>query len=770
MNPNTLTRQAAGSSTSTTWAASYITGGQSPRGEGEPALMFRRQFEPSGNIASARLLLTARGVVEAFINGTKVGDDLLAPGWTSYHHRLLWRSHDVTELLSEGTNVLGALVVDGWYAGRLGFGGGERNRYGDHIALLAQLEITYHDGTTEQLGTDQTWEWTEGAIRSSSLYDGETVDFRRTRQWHGSWPEAQPARLAVPAGEGLGVLEEQIAPPVRVTDTLHHTSRVLLSNGRFLLDFGQNITGRVRIRLNGDASLTGHRIRLRHAEVLENGELAVRPLRLAAQTDEIVLDGNAVDWAPMGTVHGFRYVEIDGWPTPENDLGQSVVAEVMHTDFLRTGWFGTDHPGVNRLHENIVWSMRGNSVALPTDCPQRDERLGWTGDVQLFAPTAVFLYDCYQFLGSWLRDLAAEQHDDGYVPLWIPTLPAKEWPPFFASVWGDAAVIVPWTLYEATGNAEVLEQQYQSMTQWMTATTGMLGGDGLWTQPFQFGDWLDPAAPPENPAASDTDAHLVANAYLIRCCRIMARTATVLGHLSNAARWKQLAEEVNTSWIRTYVQDDGTITGDTATTYALALVFDLLPTEALRQRAGHRLAAIVRAANHTITTGFVGTPIICDALTLSGNHEDAGKLLLQESCPSWLYPVTMGATTVWERWDSMLPDGTVNPGDMTSFNHYALGAVGSWLHRVIGGLDYVAAPEPRLIVNPRPVQGITTARTSRNTPHGTVTVQWRLIGNLLEITTDLPEGLVAQDGRGVPLPAGRSTFTTPWPGTGQQPG
>lgn len=737
------------------WVAHWISGGSEDRSEGEPAVVFRRRLNLLKPVSSATLFLTARGVVEAFINGVKVGDDLLAPGWTSYNNRVLYRRHDVTHLLQGRDAVLGAVVTDGWYAGRLGFGGGDRNLYGSELAVLAQLEIQYDDGSSFTVSTDANWHWTEGEIRASSLYDGVDVDLRRSLSWADPWPDSQAVRTREMAD--VTILEEQGAPPVRVTDQLRPTDVSFRGGDRAVVDFGQNISGRLRLRLPEDPKLVGRTITIRHAEVLEGDELALRPLREAAQKDRLTLNGSGIDWAPTGTVHGFRYVEISGWPSSVPLDEKTVVAEVVHSDLERTGWFASSHPLINRLHENIVWSMRGNSVSIPTDCPQRDERLGWTGDAQLFAPTANFLYDTSDFYRSWLRDLALEQEPDGRVPLWIPSTPVIGFPPFFAAVWGDAAVIVPWTLFESFGDSSALAEHYPSMAKWMDATTARIGTDGLWRQPFQFGDWLDPSAPPDNPGASDTDADLVSNAYLIRCCRIMAAAAHVLGDESAERRWSAIAHRVLLAWNEAFALDDGRLEGDTATTYALAITFELLQTDTDRERAGAHLAEIVRKSGHVITTGFVGTPAIADALTATGHHRDAGRLLLQLESPSWLYPVTMGATTVWERWDSLLPDGSVNPGEMTSFNHYALGAVGDWLHRVLGGLDYVCAPEARLIVNPRPIEGVDSARTRRHTPHGAISVEWTRKGADLEVTTVIPDGLAAFDGQGNALPQGQAS-------------
>ncbi|MFC7588345.1 alpha-L-rhamnosidase C-terminal domain-containing protein [Nonomuraea antimicrobica] len=406
------------------------------------------------------------------------------------------------------------------------------------------------------------------------------------------------------------------------------------------------------------------------------------------------------------------------------------------------GSFSCSDPDLTRLHENVVWSLRGNYVDLPTDCPQRDERLGWTGDIQVFAPTAAFLYDCAGPLTSWLADLAAEQTALGTVPHyvpWVPLLPAEP-----AAAWGDAAVIVPWVLYERFGDLGVLRAQYASMKAWVDEIAALAGEGHLWDKGFQFGDWLDPAAPPDDPFKARTDSALVATAYHAWTARIVADTADLLGHAADAARYAELAAAVRRAFVREFVTPSGRLACDTQTAYALALHLDLLDTPAQRERAGRRLVELVAADGHHIGTGFVGTPLVCDALVAVGAYDTAYELLTQRECPSWLYPVTMGATTIWERWDSMLPDGTVNPGEMTSFNHYALGAVADFLHRTVAGLAPAAPGYRRLRVAPRPGGGLTGADASLETPYGPASVSWTRTESTMTITATVPPGATAE--------------------------
>ncbi len=472
---------------------------------------------------------------------------------------------------------------------------------------------------------------------------------------------------------------------------------------------------------------------MRHAEVLEHGELGTRPLRRAAATDRFTLAGTGVEeYSPRFTFHGFRYAELDGWP---GDLDPAaVVAVVVHSDMVRTGHLSTGDPLLDQLHRNVVWGMRGNFLAVPTDCPQRDERLGWTGDIEVFAPTASYLYDTSGFLASWLADLAAEQ-TDGVVPFVVPNVLPYPAPP--AAAWGDAATVVPSVLWQRFAARDVLERQLESMVAWVGAIRQVAGEDLLWTGGMQFGDWLDPAAPPENPAGARCDSDIVATAYLAWSARLLADAADVLGHARLAAESRELAADVGTAFRDAFVTPSGRMMSDAATAYALAICFGLVEGEQ-RESAGARLAEWVRAHGYLIGTGFVGTPLLLDALTVTGHVDAAYRMLQQTELPSWLYPVTMGATTIWERWDSMLPDGSINPGEMTSFNHYALGAVADWMHRRIGGIA-PAEPGYRTVdVAPLPGGRVRGASASLDTGYGLVEVTWRWADGVFVVDVGVP--------------------------------
>ena len=705
----------------------------------QPAPLLRREFDVRAGVRLARLYITALGVYEAQLNGTVIGDLVMAPGWTSYHHRLRYQTFDVTNLLREGRNALGAMLGDGWFRGRLSFGGGHRNIYGDRLALLGQLEITYSDGTLEKIITDESWRALPGPILSTDIYDGETHDARLER---GGWSEPNYDDIdwtpVHPVDWNPATLVAPIGPPVRRMETVAPVSVFTSPSGRTLLDFGQNLVGKLRITVQGPA---GHKITLRHAEVLENGELSTRPLRTAEATDRYILRGEASEtWEPHFTFHGFRYAEVENWPGRLSS--DDICAVVCHSDMERTGWFECSDPLINRLHENVVWSMRGNFFDLPTDCPQRDERLGWTGDIQVFSPAASFLYDTSGFLNSWLQDLALEQADaGGSVPPVVPnTIPGSQ---LGAAAWGDAAVIVPWVLYQRYEDTTVLASQFESMSAWVDWIADIAGEQRLWNQGFQFGDWLDPAAPPERPGDARTDHYLVATAYFARSAELVGQSAVVLGFNEKASYYLSLASEIRQAFAREYVTPAGRLLSDSQTAYTLAIEFGLLLDSEQRNHAAERLVELVRANGYHIGTGFVGTPLICDALCNTGNYAAAYRLLLQRECPSWLYPVTMGATTIWERWDSMLPDGSINPGEMTSFNHYALGAVADWMHRTIGGMSPAQPGYRHIAIRPRPGGKLSHASARHLTPYGVAECSWTIADGNIEVRVVIPPNTTA---------------------------
>ncbi|WP_114856555.1 family 78 glycoside hydrolase catalytic domain [Brachybacterium sp. YJGR34] len=695
-------------------------------------------------VARAELLATAHGIYEASLDGTPVDESVMNPGWTVYESRLQVQRVDVTELARAAGEqlTLSVLLGRGWWNGDFGFG--DPANYGDDNALLAALVITYEDGATQHVLTDESWTATDSTITFATMYDGQHEDRRLAAG------DPRPVRAAE---IDRSTLIEQ-ASPLIIRHEARRPERIWTSpSGKTLVDFGQNLVGWLRFTVTGPA---GTEIVLRHAEVLENEELGTRPLRAAKATDRLILagDDDGETFEPTFTFHGFRYAEITGWPGELT--AEDIEAVIVHSDIRRTGWFESSHPGVNQLINNSIWSQRGNFLAVPTDCPQRDERLGWTGDIAAYAATAAYQFDVGDFLHNWLLDVHAEASlgELRFVPFVVPDnlkLPKGGDYPFSddgpqeipTAIWGDAAVWVAEALWNAYGDLDRLRAQYPGMVLHLESVERALSPSGLWDQGFQFGDWLDPDAPPEAAADAKADKGVVATACLVRSARFAATTARLLGEEEDARRWQDLADRTLAAFTAEYVQADGRIVSDCATVYALAICFDLLD-EGTRARAGERLAQVVAEAGYRVSTGFAGTPFVTWALSETGHIEAAYHLLLEEENPSWLYPVSMGATTIWERWDSMLPDGSINPGEMTSFNHYALGAVADWIYQVILGIRPAEPGYRRILIQPTPGPGIDWARGAYDAVAGRIEVSWEAPADgpfSLEVT--VPDGIEA---------------------------
>ncbi|KAI8235525.1 putative beta-glucosidase O [Colletotrichum sp. SAR 10_96] len=702
----------------------------------QPEDLFRREFKSEDRVQSARLYVTAQGIYEAEINGKRVGDYFLAPGWTSYDGRLQYQTYDVTEHISYSSNCIGIRVAEGWFNGRIGFEGGRRSIWGTRTAVIAQLEITYEDGRSETIITDDTWKVTRGPTKLAEIYDGEKYDATAevagwsTTSTSGDWSPVEvlpklPSNVDLIAGFG---------EPVRRMESWTPKELITTPSGKIILDFGQNLVGYVRFK-NVEAE-RGHQLTFRHAEVLENRELGTRPLRDCQATDVYTFKGDpeGESWEPRFSFHGFRYLQIDGWPGYLNPCRGALKVVVCHTDMQEAGTFSCSDRRLNQLFSNVCWSMRGNFLSVPTDCPQRDERLGWTGDLALFAPTATYVYDCFGILKNWLADVAFDQKELGGIPPMVSPNVLKghqNWGKIGANaIWHDVVVLAPWALYEETGNASILRDQYESMTTWIEKIPrNKTGSVHLWDFGlFQLGDWLDPNAPPDEPMKAVTDPPLVANAFLIRSLDLLIQVATILEKNQDAEHYRKESAAARQEFLDEYVSANGRLTSDSQTAYALAIAFDLLSPKQT-QRAGDRLSEIVRRNSFRIGTGFAGTPYICEALTRTGHSDVAYAMLLNETCPSWLYPVKMEATTVWERWDSMLPDGSINPGDMTSFNHYAFGAVAKFMVERLAGLQRLDPGWKRSRAEPVLGGEFTHAAAEHLTPYGKVSCKWELTGS-----------------------------------------
>lgn len=702
------------------------------------APILRKAFALPQGIRSARLYITALGVHETWINGARVGADLLEPGWTEYGERLLYATYDVTDLLVHGDNAIGANLGDGWYRGSLGWFG-RKAFYGDRTALLAQLEVELEQGEPIVIGSDETWRASTGAVVSAGLYEGCAIDRRaEPTGWRepgfddSAWEPVEV--LDLPKG-----LEQRSMPGVRAVESWP-VEAVPGANG-LRVDTGQNLSGYLRLKASGPA---GASISVRHAEVLDDdGRLHTAPLRLATAVDSYVLDGDDAVLEPRFTFHGFRFAEITADPGVRID-GVEVVA--VASDLRRTGRFACSDDRVNRLYANVIWSQRANFLSIPTDCPQRDERLGWTGDIQVFAPTACRNFDSRSFLRNWLKDLGISQHEDGKVAHVVPDILADQGDWGSGSTgWGDAAVGVPWALYEAYGDRQVLADQYASMRAWIDWGATQLDEDRIWSGGFHFGDWLDPGAPPGRPEQATTPTPFTATACLARSARLLARAADLLGEAEDAERYAALGESIAANlWERLGEQAVRTQTG-----CAVALAFAIAPGPE-RAAVGDRLAALVRAAEGRIATGFLGTPLVLHALTATGHHDEAYLLLLNERCPGWLHQVKQGATSVWERWDAIDEHGRIHAGDMDgggsmlSFNHYAYGAVADWLYRTVAGLAPAAPGWSKILFAPVPGGGIDWASAESEVPTGRAAIRWELADGGFTADLEVPSEAEAE--------------------------
>ncbi len=727
------------------WTAAWIGTAPSPMDSVEgPSPLFRRAFRVSGIVARARLYATSLGLYEAYLNGARVGDQLFTPGWTSYSRRLQYQTYDVTKLLKAGDNALGAVLGDGWYRGQLGFEG-RRNVYGKRVGLRMQLEIIYQDGRIERVVSDSQWKTATGPIQASDIYGGETYDARLERSGWAAVPyddskwgrvallSAPPARFVTPE-----------SPPVRRIGALKPVAIRRTASGETIVDLGQNFTGWARLKVRGAA---GTVVTMRFAEVLDrDGNLYTANLRRASQTDRYTLRGGGEEiYEPHFTFHGFRYVGITGLPERAPPDSSTITGIVVSSVLAQTGSFETSDSLLNRLQQNIVWGQRSNFLDVPTDCPQRDERLGWTGDAQVFAPTAAFNMDVAGFFAKWLGDLAADQDPSGSLPWVIPdVLDADSARASGTAGWSDATVIVPWTMYLAYGDRGLLERQYPSMRAWVEFERRRAGPDFIWQPGWQFGDWLalhsdDPSYP-----GATTLTDFIATAYFAHSTDLVARAARALGKASDAAQYEELFQDVRAAFNREFVSAGGRVGENTQTAYALALGFNLLP-DSLVPAAGERLAAAVRARDLHLTTGFLGTPQLLPVLSATTHFDVAYALLLQKSYPSWLYPITRGATTMWERWDGIRPDSSFEDAGMNSFNHYAFGGVGDWMYRTIGGIS-LDPREPggkKLQIGPRPGGNLTRARASLETPYGKVVSAWRFGERDFILDASLPPNTTA---------------------------
>ena len=701
------------------WTASWISlNKEKETKEARPCQYFRNEFSATKKISSARVYVTSLGLYQLFLNGEKVGDELFTPGWTSYNKRLQYQTYDVTSMLQQN-NSLGAILGDGWYRGHIGFSG-QHNYYGDQLALLVQLKINYTDGTSETIVSDNNWKVTNGPIVESDIYNGEKYDARLEMQgWStidfddSSWTKASlldhPKNILI-APQGV---------PVKVIEEIKPIELLTTPKGEMVLDMGQNMVGWVRIKVKGNK---GDELKIKFAEVLDKeGNFYTDNLRSAKATDTYILKGEGEEvYEPHFTFHGFRFVKLEGFHgTPDLD---KITGVVIHSAMKPTGTFSCSDSLINQLQHNIQWGQKGNFLDVPTDCPQRDERLGWTGDAQVFSTTAAFNFDVASFYTKWMKDVAADQLPDGKVTHVVPDVLRGEGG---STAWADVAIIVPWTVYLSYGDKHILQEQYPSMKAWVEYMKNRAGDDYLWIGDNHFGDWLAFASTRSDYTGATTEKDLIATAYYCYSTTLLSKIAKITGNQADSEKYAALAENIKKAFIAEFVTPNGRLVSHTQTAYALALSFDLLP-ENVKEKAASYFADDVQKFRH-LTTGFVGTPLLCSTLSAIGRDDLAFMLLNRKEYPSWLYPVTQGATTIWERWDGQKPDGSFQDVGMNSFNHYAYGAIGEWLYSHVAGIS-IDPENPgykHILLNPHPGGGLSHANAEFSSLHGLVKSAWK---------------------------------------------
>jgi len=719
------------------WTAKWIK--LAKEDASEPSPLFRKSFTAQGGIVSATVYITAHGLYEAQLNGHRVGDALLTPGWTSYGHRLQYQAYDVTSLIHPGRNAAGAMLGSGWYRGYIGFEG-QHNVYGSELSLLFQLVIRYKNGRVDIVNSDGSWKTATGEVRHSEIYNGETVDHRKEiKGWSlpdfddAGWESAQTIEIS------KDNLVATVNEPVTKHETFPAAKLLTTPRGEKVIDFGQNLTGWVIAKLKGRA---GDSIRLSHAEVLDKeGNFYTDNLRSAKAQDVFILKGDGEEsFEPRFTFHGFRYIRVEGVQGPVNP--GDFTAVVLYSNMPKTGEFSCSNTLIDQLQHNIQWGQQGNFLDVPTDCPQRDERLGWTGDAQVFSRTAAFNRGVDNFFAKWLKDLTADQRPDGAVPFVIPNVLGNG--AAASAGWADVATIIPWNMYLAYGDKGILEAQYPSMKAWVDYMKGQ-SKDDLWNTGFHFGDWLFYRPFDDNDGRSAvTDKYLIAQCFYAHSTQLLINAATVLGKKEDASSYSTLLQRIKTAFLREYMTPDGRLVSGTQTAYVLALQFDMLP-EPLRKQAAERLVKNIQDYNYHLTTGFLGTPYLCHVLSRYNQTDVAYRLLLQDSYPSWLYPVKMGATTIWERWDGIKPDSTFQTPGMNSFNHYAYGAIGDWMYRVVAGIDTYedGAGYHHSRIAPHPGGKLRSAAADLETGYGKLSSHWEIENDSFRLAIAVPANTTA---------------------------
>ena len=740
------------------WSASWIV----PPFEKHIHPLFRKSFVLAGEIISARVYACGLGVYELSVNGLKAGAEHLAPGLHSCSDWLQVQTYDVTGLLKPGENVIGAMLGNGWAKGRFGPSDMAEIFCGE-FGFIAELHLAYKNGDTKIVTTGEDWFCSPSPVLGSSIYDGEVYDATMEQPgWDEAGFEAPSAAgsgsgVGSPRWEkavvsrdfqsrwGLGPLRDRLSLPVKAMEELAPVALIRTPAGEDVLDMGQNMAGHVRFRCRAPK---GAKLSLYFGEILQDGNFYRDNLRGAKAEYHYISSGRQTDVRPLFTFYGFRYVKLEGFESIDINDFKGVA---LYSEMELTGNIETSDDNVNRLFKNVLWGQKGNFLDVPTDCPQRDERLGWTGDAQIFCETAAWNMDVYAFFTKYLRDMSYGQSAlGGAVPHVVPDIYPRRsgksmgWA---ACGWADAATVIPWTLYEMYGDKNILRVFFPVMrdwVDWIRAEDERSGGRRLWTTGFHFGDWLAMDAPVPGGAFGATDVDFLASAYYFASATHTANAAEALGDAASANRYNMLAAEVRSAIRREFFTRSGRIAVKTQTAMAIALHFYLYP-EGARERLVESLKLQLVSDGMKLKTGFLGTPVICDALTAYDAHSYALRLFMNEEMPGWLYPVKMGATTIWERWDSVLPDGRVSDTGMNSLNHYSFGCIAGWMYRNLCGIVPAAPGFERVRLAPRPCRQLDYARASFDSPFGMVTCGWRrLEGGKIEVECDIPFGVKAR--------------------------
>ena len=684
--------------------------------------VFGKTFAIDKKVKKARLYATAHGVYEVTLNGQTVGDYRMAPGWTSYHNRLQYQIYDVTEQLAE-ENEIAITVGNGWYKGILGFYC-QPNQYGTQAGAFAELHVEYEDGSKDVIATDETWSVKTGEIRYSEIYMGETIDTDA--------PEITEGNVVVKEFD-KAVLTAQENEPVCITEKIVGKELIVTPKGEKLVDFGQIVTGVVEVHVKGEK---GQKIVLCHAEVLDkDGNFYPETLRQAKSIDTFICNGEEQIFRPHFTFHGFRYICVEGM---EEFAADQFIACVTHSDMEKTGDFHCSNKKVNQLQSNITWSQRDNFLDIPTDCPQRDERLGWTGDAQVFSWTAAFNRNTALFYTKWMRDVAAESSLEKGVPHVVPDILGQ----YSASAWSDVAVIVPWVVYQIYGDKGILEENWKCMHEWVDYIKNNCEENSLWQSGFQYGDWLALDKEESADRTGATDKYMIANAYYLYVTDLVKQTAQILGKTEDAVKYEELYTTTLEAFREEYYTPTGRIVSETQTGAILSLYFDLARDKDRKRILNTLLTNIANHKNH-LATGFVGTPYICHTLSENGAHEMAATLFMKEDYPSWLYAVNMGATTIWERWNSIKPDGTFDESGMNSLNHYAYGSVGDWMYRKVAGLSQLEPGYKKFQVKPMFVKGIEECGTEFESVYGKIVTNTSCKNGKIHVHVEVPANTTA---------------------------